>query len=141
MSVPTPEAAAAQLAEADRAADRVRRETGPATAGFLATLGLASAGYFVAQPLAGADRGIAAATVVFVAAVAGAVWTLVAARRSAPRGFSHRFGLTMGAWAAVFAVGLAVGRTTLPEAWPFWLAGAVLVAVPCLMGAWRELPR
>ncbi len=44
----------------------------------------------------------------------------------------------MGTWGAVFGVGLAVGVTRLPYS---WVPLAVLVAAPCLVGAWRELPQ
>src|SRR3712207_9420579 len=88
---------------------RVRREASPASSGFLATLGCASAGFFLAQPVADGDRGVLAAAVVLVLAVLGAVLALLAGRRSTRHGFARRFGLAMGAWAVVFAVGLAVG--------------------------------
>src|SRR3712207_8168772 len=51
---------------------RVRREASPASSGFLATLGCASAGLFLAQPVADGDRGVLAAALVFVLAVLGA---------------------------------------------------------------------
>ncbi|MGY1635698.1 hypothetical protein ACI78V_03485 [Geodermatophilus sp. SYSU D00742] len=142
MTAPTPQSAAALLAEAAAADARVRREASPASSGFLATLGCASAGFFLAQPVADGDRGVLAAAVVFVLAVLGAVLALLAGRRSTRHGFARRFGLVMGAWAAVFAVGLAVGlESGLARSWVFWGPLAVLVAVPCLVGAWRELPR
>ena len=143
MTVPTPTAAATLLAEADAAGRRVRQEADRAASGFLLTLGLASTGFFLAQPIAGSERGVAAAALPFALAVAGAAVALVVGRRSTRVGFSQRFGLAMGAWAAVFAVGLALGRT-LPELatqWSWWGPLAALVAVPCLAGAWRELPR
>ncbi|MGY1632597.1 hypothetical protein ACI784_12915 [Geodermatophilus sp. SYSU D01186] len=142
MTAPTPQSAAALLAEAAAADARVRREASPASSGFLATLGCASAGFFLAQPVADGDRGVLAAGVVFVLAVLGAVLALLAGRRSTRHGFARRFGLAMGGWAVVFAVGLAVGlESGLARSWSFWAPLAVLVAVPCLVGAWRELPR
>ena len=58
-------------------------------------------------------------------------------------GFSTRFGLAMGLWGAVLAVGLAVGLTVpgLAYDWSWWAPLAVAVAAPCLVGAWRERPR
>ncbi|MGY1812976.1 hypothetical protein [Blastococcus sp. SYSU D00820] len=143
MTVPTPTSAAALLAQADAAGARVRREADRAASGFLLTLGLASAGFLLAQPVAGSERGVVAAALPFALAVAGAALALVVGRRSTQVGFSRRFGLTMGAWAAVFAVGLAVGRTRpeLAAEWAWWGPLAVLAALPCLVGAWRELPR
>ena len=143
MTVPTPQVAAALLAEAEAADARLRREASPASSGFLAALGCTCAGFFLAQAVATDDRGILAAATVFVSAVLGAVLALVAGRRSTRHGFARRFGLAMGAWAAVFAVGLAVGTTTagLAHSWAFWAPMALLVAVPCLVGAWHELPR
>jgi hypothetical protein len=142
MTVPTPQTAAALLAEAAAADARVRREASPASSGFLATLGCASAGFFLAQPVADGDRGVLAAAAVFVLAVLGAAVALVAGLRSTRRGFGRRFGLTMGAWSAVFAVGLTVGTTTdLAHSWAFWAPAALLVVLPCFVGAWRELPR
>ncbi|MBB3083437.1 hypothetical protein [Geodermatophilus sabuli] len=142
MTAPTPQSAAALLAEAAAADARVRREAGPAASGFLATLGCASAGFSLAQPVADGDRGVLAAAMVFVFAVLGAVLALLAGRRSTRHGFARRFGLAMGAWAAVFAVGLAVGLASdAARGWAFWAPLAVLVAAPCLVGAWRELPR
>ena len=141
MTRPGPQHAAALLAQAADADARVRREGSPATSGFLLVLGLASTGYFFAQPIAGSERGVLAATAVFLLAVAGAALALLLGRRSTRHGFSRRFGGAMGAWAGVFAVGLAVGVTRLPHAWGFWAPLAVLVALPCLVGAWRELPR
>ncbi|NEK60546.1 hypothetical protein GCU56_22055 [Geodermatophilus sabuli] len=143
MSTPTPSTAAALLARAADADARVRRDAGSQPAGFLAVLGCASAGLFLAQPVADGDRGVLAAAVVFGAAVLGAVLVLVIGRRSTRYGFSRRFGLAMGAWAAVFAVGLAVGTTApgLAHRAAFWVPLALLVAVPGLVGAWRELPR
>jgi hypothetical protein len=85
---------------------------------------------------------VLATAVVFVLAVLGAVLALLAGRRSTRHGFARRFGLAMGAWAAVFAVGLAVGlESDLAGGWAFWGPLAVLVALPCLVGAWLELPR
>jgi hypothetical protein len=141
MTAPTPQSAAALLAEAAAAGARVRREASPASSGFLATLGCASAGFFLAQPLTDGDRGVLATAVVFVLAVLGAVLALLAGRRSTRHGFARRFGLAMGAWAAVFAVGLAVVESDLVGGWAFWGPLAVLVALPCLVGAWLELPR
>ena len=141
MTVPSPQHAAALLAEAADAEARVRRAAGPAPSGFLLVLGAASAGYFLAQPIAGSERGVLAATAVFVLAVVGAAVALLVGQRATRRGFSQRFGLVMGAWGAVFGVGLAIGITRSPYSWGFWVPLAVLVAVPCLVGAWRELPR
>ena len=81
------------------------------------------------------------ATAVYVLAVVGAAIALLIAQGSTRRGFTRRFGAVMGTWGAVFAVGLAVGTTRYPHDWGFWLAMAALVVVPCLVGAWRELPR
>jgi hypothetical protein len=142
MTVPTPQAAAALLADAAAADARVRREASPASSGFLATLGCASAGFLLAQPVADGERGVLAAALVFVLAVLGAALALLSGLRSTRHGFTRRFGLVMGAWAAVFAVALAVGTTTdLARSWAFWAPAAVLVVLPCLVGAWRELPR
>ena len=141
MTVPDPHQAAALLAQAAQTEARVHRAASPAPAGFLLTLGLASAGYFLAQPIAGTERGVLAATAVFVLAVAGAALSVFPGQRSTRHGFSRRFGAAMGAWGAVFGAGLAVGITTLPYSWTFWAPLAALVAVPCLVGAWRELPR
>ena len=141
MTVPSPQHAAALLAHAARTDARVRREASPGPSAFLSTLGLASAGLFVAQPVADGESGVLAAAAVFVLAVAGAALGLLATQRSTRQGFTQRFGLAMGAWAVVFAIGLAVGTTSFPHDWAFWLPLAVLVPVPCLLGAWRELPR
>lgn len=141
MTVPSPQHAAALLAEAAAAEARTRREASPAHTGFLLVLGLASAGYFLAQPIAAGERGVLAATAVFVPAVVGAALALVVGQRAARLGVNRRFGLAMGAWAVVFAVGLSIGTLALPSTWAYWTPMAVAVAVPCLVGAWRELPR
>ncbi|WP_369259244.1 hypothetical protein [Geodermatophilus amargosae] len=143
MTAPTPESAAALLAEAEAARTRVRAGAGPAASAFLVTLGGASAGFFLAQPLAGSERGVGAAATVFTFAVLGAAAALVGARGTTRAGFSTRFGLAMGLWAAVLAVGLAVGMAVpgLAHDWSWWAPLAVAVAAPCLVGAWRERPR
>ncbi|MGY1653112.1 hypothetical protein [Geodermatophilus sp. SYSU D01119] len=143
MTVPTPESAAALLAEADAAGVRVRREASPAASTFLVTLGCASAGFFLAQPVADSERAVGATALVFALAVLGAAAALVAGRGSVRAGFSQRFGTAMGAWGAVLAVGLAVGTTVpgLAHEWAWWAPLAVAVAAPCLVGAWRERPR
>ena len=141
MTVPSPQQAAALLDEAAETDARVRRGASPAPSGFLTTLGFASAGFFLAQPVADGDPGVLAAAAVFVLAVGGAALGLLTALRLTRQGFTHRFGLAMGAWAVVFAVSLAVGTTAFPHSWAFWVPLAVLVPVPCLVGAWRELPR
>ena len=141
MTLPDPQQATALLAQLAETEARVHREASPAHAGFLITLGLASAGYFVAQPIAGTERGVLAATAAFLLAVAGAAAALLVGQRSTRRGFARRFGVVMGTWGAVFGVGLAVGVSRLPYSWEFWVPLAVLVAAPCLVGAWRELPQ
>ena len=143
MTEPTPQSAASLLARAEAAGARVRREATPAPSAFLITLGLASAGFFLAQPIAGTERGVVAVAVAFSAAVLGAAIAVLATRGTTRHGFSHRFGVAMGAWAVVFAVALAFGTTTpdLAYSWAWWAPLAVLVALPCLAGAWRELPR
>ncbi|GAB3317129.1 hypothetical protein GCM10027451_34720 [Geodermatophilus aquaeductus] len=141
MTAPTPESAAALLAEADAA--RVRDGASPAASAFLVTLGCASAGFSLAQPLAGSERGVGAAATVFALAVLGATAALLGGRGTTRAGFSPRFGLAMGLWGAVLAVGLAV-RLTVPglaHDWSWWAPLAVAVAAPCLVGAWRERPR
>ena len=140
MTVPSPQHAAALLAEAARTGARVHREASPAPSGFLITLGFASAGFFLAQPIADGESGVLAAAAVFLLAVGGAALGLLTAQRFTRQGFTHRFGLAMGAWAVVFAVALAAGTTSFPHSWAFWVPLAVLVPVPCLLGAWRELP-
>ena len=82
-----------------------------------------------------------AAAAVFLLAVVGAAMALLIAQGSTRQGFTHRFGLAMGTWAVVFAVALAAGTTSFPHDWAFWPPLALLVPVPCLLGAWRELPR
>ncbi|MGY1639617.1 hypothetical protein ACI782_00585 [Geodermatophilus sp. SYSU D00703] len=142
MSVPTPQSAAALLAEAEAADARVARAAGAAPSGFLTTLGFASAGFFLAQPMADGDRAVLATAVVFVPAVLGAALALLTGLQATRHGFSQRFGLAMGAWGAVLAVGLAVGLAPgAGRSWVFWAPLAVLVAAPCLVGAWRESPR
>ncbi|MGY1732660.1 hypothetical protein ACI798_14175 [Geodermatophilus sp. SYSU D01045] len=143
MPAPTPESATALLAEADAAAARVRREASPAASAFLLTLGCASAGFFLAQPVAGSERGVGAAAVVYALAVLGAAAALLAGRGSVRAGFSTRFGVAMGVWGAVLGLGLAVGLTVpgLASGWAWWAPLAVAVAAPCLVGAWRERPR
>ena len=143
MTVPTPESAAALLAEADAADLRVRREASPAASTFLVTLGCASAGFSLAQPVADSDRGVGATALVYALAVLGAAAALLAGRGSVRAGFSSRFGLVMGGWGAVLAAGLAVGTTVpgLAHDWAWWAPLAVAVAAPCLVGAWRERPR
>ena len=143
MTEPTPQSAASLLARAEAAGSRVRRSAAPAPSAFLITLGLASAGFFLAQPVAGTERGVVAAAVAFSAAVLGAAIAVLVTRGTTRHGFSRRFGVTMGAWGAVFAVALALGTTTpdLTYSWAWWGPLAILVAVPCLAGAWRELPR
>lgn len=143
MPEPTPHAAAGLLDQAEAADARVRRAAGPAASAFLITLGLASAGFFLAQPVASGERGVVAAAIAFTGAVLGAALAVLVTRGTTRHGFSRRFGLTMGLWAAVLAVALSLG-TTFPElahSWSWWAPLAVLVAVPCLVGAWRELPR
>jgi hypothetical protein len=80
---------------------------------------------------------------VFALAVLGAAAALVGGRGTTRAGFSPRFGLAMGGWAAVLAVGLSVGMTLpgLAYDWSWWAPLAVAVAAPCLVGAWRERPR
>ena len=143
MTAPTPESAAALLTEADAARTRVREGAGPAASAFLVTLGCASAGFFLAQPLAGSERGVGAAATVFVLAVLGAAAALLGGRGTTRAGFSPRFGLAMGLWGAVLGVGLAVGLTVpgLAYDWSWWAPLTVAVAAPCLVGAWREWPR
>lgn len=143
MTEPAPQTAAGLLDEVEAVGARVRRNTGPGASHFLITLGVASAGFFLAQPVAGSERGVSAAAVAFAAAVLGAALAVLVSRGTTRHGFSRRFGLTMGAWAAVFAVALAVGTTDpqLAYSWAWWAPFAVLVSVPCLVGAWRELPR
>lgn len=82
-----------------------------------------------------------AATVVFVAAVVGAAIALVIGQRAGRLGLNRGFGLRMAASAVVFAVGLTIGTTALPSSWAFWAPLAVAVAMPCLIGAWHELPQ
>ncbi len=84
---------------------------------------------------------VLAAAAVFVPAVLGAAVALWWGQASARRGLSRRFGLAMGVWAALFAGALALGMTSTTTSWSFWLPAALAVAVPCLVGAWRELPR
>ncbi|MGY1689215.1 hypothetical protein [Geodermatophilus sp. SYSU D01105] len=142
MSVPTPQSAAALLAEAEATDARVARAASPAPSAFLTTLGCASAGFSLAQAVADGDRAVLATALVFAPAVLGAALALLVGLQATRRGFSRRFGLAMGAWAAVLAVGLAVGLTPgADRGWAFWAPLAVLVAVPCMVGAWRELPR
>ena len=143
MSAPTPDTAATLLARADAAGARVRREASPAASAFLLTLGCASAGFALAVPVAGSERGTGAAAVVYVLAVLGAAAALLAGRGSVRAGFSHRFGLALGPWAAALAVGLAVGLTVpgLATDWSWWAPVALAVAAPCLVGAWAERPR
>jgi hypothetical protein len=143
MTAPTPEYAAELLAEADAARARVRGGASPAASAFLVTLGCASAGFFLAQPLAGSERGVGAAATVFTFAVLGAAAALLGGRGMTRAGFSPRFALAMGVWGAVLAAGLAVGLTVpgLAYDWSWWAPLAVAVAAPCLVGAWRERPR
>ncbi len=141
MAAPSPQHAAALLTELADAEARVRRGASPAHSGFLLVLGLASGGFLLALPISGTERGVLAAAAVFVPAVAGAALALGWGQGSARRGLSRRFGLVMGVWAALFACALAFGLTSMTTSWGFWLPAALAVAVPCLVGAWRELPR
>lgn len=73
---------------------------------------------------------------VLVAGAGGALGGAGAAASALPAGFRRRYATTIALWTVVYAVVLVVGLLAFPGSVPFWVAGAVVSAVP---GLWFSL--
>ncbi len=66
--------------------------------------------------------------------VIGVIW---ASRQGAtPKGVWLRIGLAGGAWGIVYAATLVIGLSGLRAASAYWVAGALMSALPLLIAAW-----
>ncbi|MFK0293387.1 hypothetical protein ACIQU6_23310 [Streptomyces sp. NPDC090442] len=87
-----------------------------------------------------APYGVAVGTGFWVAMVA---WLSVYAARQpvARQGFGIRHGIMIGTWALLYAAVLTLGVIFFPGVAAWWVPGAVVVALPGLIGGYLEARR
>ncbi|MFE7302471.1 hypothetical protein [Streptomyces sp. NPDC057579] len=128
--------AAAALAQAEALGSTVRKSTkwyvryqvlyGCAAGLFVLLIGLVKAPY---GPVIGG--------VLWVAAISG-LSVYAARQRVARRGFGVRHGILIGAWGVLYAAVLVPGDIFFRGAPAWWVPGAVVVALPGLIGGYLE---
>ncbi|MEJ3405626.1 hypothetical protein WDJ51_12860 [Rathayibacter sp. YIM 133350] len=132
-SRPSAEEASAQLARAASAQRAVAAESSAPAAAWLSGLGVASALYVASLgwiwPAAG-EAGVVGISVIFALSLAALALTQLRGLRAKSTHFSRRFGGAMAAWAVLFAAALVIGLLFFEGAPAFFVAAAVLVAVP-----------
>lgn len=138
MDAATRRQARQRLAEAERA-DRAVRAAGRPYALFLVGLGVLSAGWFVSLGWASStDRGVLVSAAVFGVLIAGLCIGILPRASASRRGFTTRFASTMLGWSAVFSVGLGWGLSVWRGTPAYWLAAAVCVLLPAMVGGYVE---
>ncbi|MFE6687200.1 hypothetical protein ACFVFQ_12050 [Streptomyces sp. NPDC057743] len=87
-----------------------------------------------------APYGVAVGTGLLVAVVS---WLSVYAARQpvSRRGFGIRHGIMIGTWGLLYAAVLALGIIFFPGVAAWWVPGAVVVALPGLIGGYLEARR
>jgi hypothetical protein len=133
--------AAAQLSEAAQARRSVAVQGSASASAWLTGLAAASAMYlFTLGWFERSDETPILAISIAFAAVLGVLSVAHLRRmRAASIGFTRRFGLAVGGWGAVFAVGLSLGLLMFPASPVYFAIAAIATAVPPLIGSLREL--
>lgn len=94
--------------------------------------------YLTGVGVSTADEPVVWLTVAYLIATAGITVSFLAGVRMTPVGFSRRWAGALVAWGALFAAVLVPGLLFLRGEPLFWFAGALLCAVPLVVGARAE---
>ncbi|MFF8787246.1 hypothetical protein [Streptomyces sp. NPDC015125] len=132
--------------EAAAALDRAQKLSSTVRAGarwyvwYQLIYGCASAVLVLSIGLLGRPYGVAIGIGLWCATITG-LSVYVARQRVARRGFGVRHGVLIASWGLLYGAVLAPGTIWFPGVLAWWVPGALVVALPGLVGAYLEARR
>lgn len=138
--VPTPSEAARMVADVDRIAVAVRTADAWRYVAWLVGMAVATVMYLTGLGVSGHDESLIVATSgVFALCVAALSIGLLPGSRVTSAGLGRRWTAALMSWGALFAVVMVLGLLLWRGDLAFWIVGAVLTALPLVLGARAEL--
>lgn len=108
--------------------------------GYQLIYGCASAAQLLSVGLLDRPYGVAIGSSLLCVAVVG-LGVYAGRQRVARRGFGWRLGVMLASWGLLFGAVMIPGTVCFPGVLAWWVPGAVVVALPGLIGAYLEARR